>query len=620
MGRTQVNGERIKSVELDNSDDITGVLPIVNGGLGANTANAGFNNIAPTSQKGDLIVRNASNDNVRLPVGNNNEVLSSDSSTSTGLKWIDMGNVGLNALGDMLSDPTGFVDNTKVSYSFNDSTRTFSIKPKTPTHTSYDFTWRARAFNKTAEETIVIPNVSGTYHFYFDQNGVLQYREGFDVVLIRDEVYVANVKWDAVKGRRLYLGKELHTNKWPWAVHYYAHTHFGSRYGAGLALSGFSATEGDGSQNSHAQFIAEAGYFDDEDLRVDNPEQPNINIWFYLADWDFKVGNSYPVVESGSVPEYTGANGRVAYNSISGGVGTLVEVPEGKYVIYSYFGSNDETLGVVGVVGRNVYDTAQEAKAAALTEIATITGLPLQEYVPVGSVIWKTSSGYTNAPKAKIVWDSGSPWVDFRTSSAYKPIQPTGIHGLLSGLADDDHTQYYNQTRGDARYTQLSTLTTKGDLYARTSTGVDRLGVGADNQVLVADSATASGVKWFVPLPEVQVIKSTTTTTVATATDTLLSGMTTTPVAGTYDVEFEASGISNSNNGRITSFSLYVGGVIVTNSTRTVGNSAGTTDKNSVTLTDKVTVNGSQAIEIRWNASVNTSTCIGRSLKVTKVQ
>lgn len=25
-------------------------------------------------------------------------------------------------------------------------------------------------------------------------------------------------------------------------------------------------------------------------------------------------------------------------------------------------------------------------------------------------------------------------------------------HGLLTGLADDDHTQYFNQARGDARY------------------------------------------------------------------------------------------------------------------------------------------------------------------------
>lgn len=29
-------------------------------------------------------------------------------------------------------------------------------------------------------------------------------------------------------------------------------------------------------------------------------------------------------------------------------------------------------------------------------------------------------------------------------------------HGALTGLSDDDHTQYHNNTRGDARYTQKS--------------------------------------------------------------------------------------------------------------------------------------------------------------------
>jgi len=33
-------------------------------------------------------------------------------------------------------------------------------------------------------------------------------------------------------------------------------------------------------------------------------------------------------------------------------------------------------------------------------------------------------------------------------------------HGALTGLADDDHTQYFNQTRGDARYALASAMTT----------------------------------------------------------------------------------------------------------------------------------------------------------------
>jgi len=31
-----------------------------------------------------------------------------------------------------------------------------------------------------------------------------------------------------------------------------------------------------------------------------------------------------------------------------------------------------------------------------------------------------------------------------------------GDHGTLAGLMDDDHTQYLNNTRGDARYSQLN--------------------------------------------------------------------------------------------------------------------------------------------------------------------
>jgi len=51
-------------------------------------------------------------------------------------------------------------------------------------------------------------------------------------------------------------------------------------------------------------------------------------------------------------------------------------------------------------------------------------------------------------------------------------------------------------------YTQPGTtspLTTKGDLYTRTSSGDTRLGVGANGTTLVADSAEATGLKWATP-------------------------------------------------------------------------------------------------------------------------
>jgi hypothetical protein len=68
------------------SAEVTGTLPVANGGTGQTTATDSFDALAPTTTKGDLIVHNGT-DNVRVPVGTNGQVLEADSAETLGIKW-----------------------------------------------------------------------------------------------------------------------------------------------------------------------------------------------------------------------------------------------------------------------------------------------------------------------------------------------------------------------------------------------------------------------------------------------------------------------------------------------------------------------------------------------------
>lgn len=67
---------------------VSGTLGIANGGTGQTTKTPAFNALSPLTTKGDLIVIIASGDNTRKAVGTDGQVLTADSSDSTGVKWV----------------------------------------------------------------------------------------------------------------------------------------------------------------------------------------------------------------------------------------------------------------------------------------------------------------------------------------------------------------------------------------------------------------------------------------------------------------------------------------------------------------------------------------------------
>ena len=68
-------------------DLVLNTVPINKGGTGETTKEAAFDALSPTTTKGDIIVHNGTT-NVRLPVGDDNQILIASSSSVNGLEWV----------------------------------------------------------------------------------------------------------------------------------------------------------------------------------------------------------------------------------------------------------------------------------------------------------------------------------------------------------------------------------------------------------------------------------------------------------------------------------------------------------------------------------------------------
>jgi len=123
-----ISGQTITRNAVDLASDITGTLPIANGGTGQTTAVAAFDALAPTTTKGDLIVHNGT-DNVRVPVGGTNgHVLTVDSAEATGVKWAAGGGGGTPGGSDtQVQFNDGGVFSGDSGLTFNKTTNALSV-------------------------------------------------------------------------------------------------------------------------------------------------------------------------------------------------------------------------------------------------------------------------------------------------------------------------------------------------------------------------------------------------------------------------------------------------------------------------------------------------------------
>jgi hypothetical protein len=366
---------------------------------------------------------------------------------------------------ELIKEPTGFPNRTDSVMAFDDVTREFTIDP---VGASFDVYIKGHSFTKTISQSVVLSDDPGNHYIYFDVDGILQSTISFDPSLFENNAFVSIIYWNTNTDTHSYFADERHGLVMDGATHAYLHTVFGARYLNGLALQNFSV-DGSGDFSSDAQFQGDVGKIRDEDILIDLPLTSNIPVLFREGlQWRKKAADTYPIIYNGTAG-YTQA--RLPYNQFTGGAWQLTQVAEGDFVLSHIFATNDIENPYVAILGVNSYTTIPSARAGAESEISSLSGLPFAEFVAVGTVIFQTSTAYTNIPKARVrSAAAGENYVDFRGEQLYTPSGVATSHSLLSSLSSDDHPQYYNEARGDARYVTKAGDTMTGPLSIEDAT------------------------------------------------------------------------------------------------------------------------------------------------------
>jgi hypothetical protein len=358
------------------------------------------------------------------------------------------------------SEPIGHEDKTDSVISFNESTREFSIAPAS---TSYTVWCAGKRYVKTSTEKVEIPDTSGLYYIYFNSSGSLAYKTTF--FTWDEDTPTAYVYWNEVDNKAYFFADERHGITLDWATHEYLHRTRGAAIANGFGANNYTLT-GDGSLDAHAQIDIADGTFFDEDLQVDitHSSSPTANTWqqrlqsgayipiFYRLNnhWTKDVATQFPVKNGGT---------RAQYNLNTAGTWSNASIDNSKYGVMFLVATNNLNEPILSIMGQSQYTDKGSAEASTWDEL-DLDGFPIVEFRPLYKIVFQTATAYANSPKTRFV-----NLLDLRqiiSSGAGGSSTAVSDHGSLTGLLDDDHTQYLlaDGTRTATSLTVSGSITT----------------------------------------------------------------------------------------------------------------------------------------------------------------
>jgi len=408
--------------------------------------------------------------------------------TTTELDYLDGASSNIQAQLDVLAavntdtlEPTGFVNRTDSTLSFDNGTRTVAI---TPAVTSFDFYIRGTKYTKSSAQSIVIPNTTDTYYVYFDNTGTLQYSTS--VPDFTNTSFAALLYWNATTGD-WFLGEERHGITMDGATHGYLHNTRGAAYASGLAVSGYNT----GSDTAaDIEFDISAGVFYDEDIRntpTGLTAGDNWHKWYRsgaAGDWKKDTATSIPTF-------YDGGINRPLINILSGGVSWTQTPVTANYYFNTYVVATNEadTNGLILLSGQEEYSSQAAAEAETISGLS-LGSLPSPETVPLYQITYQYKTSYTNND-ARVVIASVT---DLRnTGSLGVSATPSNNHDALAGLQGGAAGEYFHLTT--AQHTSLvGNLRYEGTFDATTSWGSSAVGADGFTYYTITITAATHGL------------------------------------------------------------------------------------------------------------------------------
>lgn len=413
-----------------------------------------------------------------------------------------------------------------------DGTRTVSIAP---TGSDFSFWIEGTKYTKSITQSVTFADTEGIWFIYFDSTGTLVSSQTPWDITANDWAGVCVLYWDAFNNTTIYLGPEYHSWVMDPGTHHYLHYTMGTRWESGLACSEVTANTID----------VTPGKIHDEDIEIDIQDVASpTGVWeqdlspasmpiFYrdgvAGDWRKIAASTTLSYVLSNIPQVNTPDGG------GPGVWGWSGVASNRYYAYWVVATNDQTTPVILVPGQEASDTLLGATSGNQLSDMQFGDLPTAEHKVIARLILRRQ---TTSPYYQITQ------IDDYRNAVDEPSGGGSVvnhHGNLTGLTDDDHVQYvlasglreWDEQASDPTtpatdkwnlffksgglYVQddagtvtgplgtgggggSSPLTTKGDLYTY-DTADARLPVGTTGQVLQADPATATGLKWATNSP-----------------------------------------------------------------------------------------------------------------------